>query len=202
MNLEVLKKSSLEAPIVKKGDYYYVVHPITDGVPYITPELLTEVTQAMIPLIQKCGNIDRIVTMEAMGIPLAAVLSLDLDIPFTIIRKREYGLPGEISVEKVTEYSKSKMYINGLKKGDKIIIVDDVISSGGTLKAVLTVLKKMRVDIKGVFIAIDRGSHAKEISSKFGIPITSLINFQFVDGKIIIKKNNTHIDKINSDKIL
>ena len=35
MSLEYLKKSLKEAPIVKKGDYHYLVHPITDGVPEI-----------------------------------------------------------------------------------------------------------------------------------------------------------------------
>jgi adenine phosphoribosyltransferase len=61
------------------------------------------------------NKIDKIVTMEAMGIPLATALSLKLKIPFVIIRKRTYGLPGEIDVEQITGYSKSKLYINGLK---------------------------------------------------------------------------------------
>ena len=59
-----------------------------------------------------------------MGIPLAAALSLKMNIPFIIIRKRSYGLPGEVDVEQITGYSKSKLYINNLKKGDNIIIVD------------------------------------------------------------------------------
>ncbi len=134
MSLKHLEKSLYEAPIVKKGDYDYVIHPITDGVPYITPELLKEVTDEMKKHIKKCGKFDRIVTMEAMGIPLATSLSLDLGIPFTIIRKRQYGLPGEVSVEQVTGYSKSKMYINGLKKGDTIILVDDVLSTRWDVK--------------------------------------------------------------------
>lgn len=187
MSLEHLKKSLHEAPVIKKGEYHYVIHPITDGVPYITPELLKEVTQTMIPLIKKCGKIDRIVTMEAMGIPLAATLSLDLGIPFTIIRKREYGLPGEVSVEQVTGYSKSKMYVNGLKKGDKIVIVDDVLSTGGTLRAVLSVLKQMGVVVKGVFIAIDKGSSARDIRKEFNISISSVIDIDVVDGKVVIK---------------
>jgi len=98
MSLDYLKKSLKEAPIVKKGDYHYVVHPITDGVPEIKPELLKEVTGEMKRLIENCGRIDKIVTMEAMGIPLASVLALEMNLPFTIIRKREYGLPDEVSV--------------------------------------------------------------------------------------------------------
>jgi len=187
MSLKQLEKSLYEAPIVKKGTYDYVIHPITDGVPYITPALLKEVADEMKKHIKKCGKFDRIVTMEAMGIPLASALSLDLGIPFTIIRKREYGLPGEVSVEQVTGYSKSKMYINGLKKGDTIILVDDVLSTGGTLRAVLYVLKEMGVIVKGVFIAIYKGTCKSEIEKIYGVPITTIVDIEVVNGKVVIK---------------
>jgi adenine phosphoribosyltransferase len=172
---------------VKKGEYDYVIHPITDGVPFITPELLKEVTDEMKKHIKKCGKFDRIVTMEAMGIPLATSLSLDLGIPFTIIRKRQYGLPGEVSVEQVTGYSKSKMYINGLKKGDTVILVDDVLSTGGTLKAVLYVLKEIGVVVKGVFIAVYKGTCKEEITKTYSIPITTIVDIEVINGEVTIK---------------
>ena len=187
MSLKHLEKSLYEAPIVKKGEYDYVIHPITDGVPFITPELLREVTDAMKKHIKKCGRFDRIVTMEAMGIPLASALSLDLGIPFTIIRKRQYGLPGEVSVEQVTGYSKSKMYVNGLKKGDTVILVDDVLSTGGTLKAVLYVLKEIGVNVKGVFIAVYKGTCKEQIMKEYNIPITTIVDIDVVEGKVHIK---------------
>jgi len=188
MRLKQLEKSLHEAPIVKKGEYDYVIHPITDGVPYITPELLKEVTDEMKKHIKKCGMFDRIVTMEAMGIPLATSLSLDLGVPFTIIRKRQYGLPDEVSVEQVTGYSKSKMYVNGLKKGDTVILVDDVLSTGGTLKAVLYVLKDMGVIVKGVFIAVYKGTCKEDITRTYGIPITTIVDIDILKGMVIIKK--------------
>lgn len=186
MKFKHLEKSLKEAPVIKKGDYNYVVHPLTDGIPYITPELLTEVTNNMIPMIQKQGKLDRIVTMEAMGIPLATALSLKMNIPFTIIRKRSYGLPGEISVEQQTGYSKSKLYINGLKSGDRIILVDDVLSTGGTLKAVLTVLQKMKVEVKAVYIAVYKGSCKEVISTQYHIPIITLAPIDVIEGKTVL----------------
>ena len=137
--------------------------------------------------IEKCGQIDKIVTMEAMGIPLATTLSLNMNIPFTIIRKRKYNLPDEVIVEQITGYSNSKLYINGLKKGDKIVIVDDVLSTGGTLQAVLTALKKMGVVIKGVFIAVNKGNVAKEIMDESNVSITTLVNIDVIDGRVAIK---------------
>lgn len=187
MNLPLLKKSLLEAPIVKKGNYHYVVHPITDGVPQIHPDLLKEVTQEMLNYIEPYGKFDKLVTMEAMGIPLATALSQKMHLPFTIIRKRHYDLPGELSVEQITGYSKSKLYINGLHSGDTIVIVDDVLSTGGTLRAVLKVLQQSDVVIKGCVIAVDKGNIAADISKESGVPIKSLVTIDVIDGKVIIK---------------
>jgi len=87
----------------------------------------------------------------------------------------------------VTVYSKSKLFINCLKKGDNIVIVDDVLSTGGTLRAVLSVLKQMGVTIKGVFIAVDKGNCAQRISNEFNIQIKTLINIDVVEGDVVIK---------------
>jgi len=137
--------------------------------------------------IEKCGQIDKIVTMEAMGIPLATILSLNMNIPFTIIRKRKYDFFNEVSVEQTTGYSNSKLHINGLKKGDKIVIVDDILSTGGTLRAVLTALKKMDVVIKSVFIAVNKGKVANEIMDEFNVPVITLVNIDIIDGRVAIK---------------
>ena len=185
--MSLLRKSIEDAPIVKKGDYEYIVHPITDGIPEIKPELLEEVVTEMEKHVAKMQPIDKIVTMEAMGIPLAAVLSVRMRIPFTIIRKREYGLPGEVSVQQVTGYSKSTLFINGINKGDRIVIVDDVLSTGGTLKAVLRSLKEIGAVVKAVIIAINKGDALEEIQKNFGISIISLANISINQGKVEIK---------------
>jgi len=188
MTKKILIKTLMESPIIKKGDYQYVVHPITDGIPEIRNDLLNEVVDEMFKRIKKCGKIDKIVTMEAMGIPLATALSLKMKIPFVIIRKRTYGLPGEIDVEQKTGYSKSKLYINGLKPKDKIVIVDDVLSTGGTLSAIIFALKNMGVIIKGIYIAINKGKAVREIIEKYNINLEVIIDIDIVDGKVIFKK--------------
>lgn len=187
MKLEQLYDSLKKAPIVKKGDYSYVVHPITDGIPEIAPGLLREIIEEMVRLVTRYEPFDKFVTMEAMGIPLVTALSLKMNIPFTIIRKRSYGLPGEVSVEQVTGYSKSRLYINGLKKGDTVIIIDDVLSTGGTLKAVLLSLKKIGVQVKGVVIAVDKGDAVQQLRNELDIPIHSLVNIEVQNEEIILK---------------
>jgi len=187
MSIKRLQETLTQVPIVKKGNYHYVIHPITDGIPSIAPELLQGVTDEMYQRIKKYGKIEKIVTMEAMGIPLAAALSLKMKLPFTIIRKKSYGLPDEISVEQVTGYSKAHLYVNGLKRGERIVIVDDVLSTGGTLRAVLTVLKKMEVRVQGAIIAIDKGNVAEKIAQESGVAIETLVKIDVVDGKVVFK---------------
>ncbi|MBP9007849.1 MAG: adenine phosphoribosyltransferase, partial [Methanospirillum sp.] len=83
----ILVNSLLSCPIVKKGEYNYFVHPITDGIPDIDPGLLREIAVGMIRLLD-LTDVKYIVTAEAMGIPIATALSLMTDIPVNIIRKR------------------------------------------------------------------------------------------------------------------
>jgi len=187
MNLSELISSLQKAPIVNKGDYHYVIHPITDGIPHITPSLLKEVTIALKEKIMPYTPFDKLVTMEAMGIPLASSLSLEMNIPFTIIRKRSYKLPDERPVKQKTGYSEATLFINGLQKNDSIVIVDDVLSTGGTLKAVLHTLKQMNVNVKAVFVAVDKGVAANSLSSDTTIPIESLVH-------ISVSEKNVHID--------
>ena len=136
--------------------------------------------------IEKCGPIDKIVTIEAMGIPLATALSLDMNIPFTIIRKRQYGLSGEVCIEQKTGYSKSKLYINGLQKGENIVIVDDIISTGGTLRVVLSGLKDIGVNVKGVIVAVDKGDCDEGADKEFDVQIMSIIKMDINDDGIRI----------------
>ena len=186
--MDILKKSLENAPIINKGKYQYVIHPLTDGIPEIKPNLLKEVTNKMSKIIKKYGRIDKIVTIESMGIPLASVLSLKMNIPFSIIRKRKYGLENEKYVEQETGYSKSKLYLNGFNTGEKIVIVDDVLSTGGTLKAVLKSLNEIGVIVKCVVIAIDKGDSISEIIEENNVDIYTITKIWIKEGKLIIRK--------------
>ncbi|MCR3883739.1 hypoxanthine/guanine phosphoribosyltransferase [Methanotrichaceae archaeon M04Ac] len=161
--LERLKRSLLEAPIYKRGDYNYFIHPITDGVPEVRPDLIREVVTHIIRTANL--DVDKIVTIEAMGIHIGTALSLFTDIPLVIIRKRKYGLPGEIEVSQVTGYSKGELYLNGISPGDRVIVVDDVVSSGGTALATLEALKAAGAEVVDLVAVIERGKGVERLKS-------------------------------------
>lgn len=159
--LPILTQTLKDAPIVQRGDYHYFIHPITDGVPELTPALLSEVADRIIELVDT--NVDRIVTIESMGIPVGTVLAMKTGIPLVIIRKRQYNLPNEVAVHQHTGYSKGELYLNGINKGDRVMIVDDVISTGGTMKAVIRALEIAGAEICDIAIVIERGEGAQPL---------------------------------------
>jgi adenine phosphoribosyltransferase len=182
--LEKLKRSLENAPVVMMGDYEYFVHPITDGIPHMDPEVMKEV----IDRFHNIGHFDcdYIVAPEAMGIPLAVPLSLRTGIPYNVIRKRKYGLPGEVSVHQVTGYSEKELYINGLKRGDRVVIVDDVLSTGGTLSAIIKAFHSMGVKIVDIVIVIEKGDRKKAIEDELGEKIRTLVKVEVRNGKVIV----------------
>ena len=172
--LDRLKGSFATAPVILRGSYRYVVHPITDGIPKVEPAILNGIIDAMA---RDLPEFDLIVTPEAMGIPLATGLSLRTGKPFSIIRKREYGLPGEVKVEQETGYSSADLFINGPARGDRVLLVDDILSTGGTLRAILKALRGMGVKVVAALIAVEKGDGTvrKGLEDEFGMGIRTLV---------------------------
>jgi len=187
--LERLTKSLLEAPIFKRGEYNYFIHPITDGVPEVRPELIREITGHIVRIADL--EVDKIVTVEAMGIPIGIGLSIICDIPLVIIRKRKYGLTGEIEVSQVTGYSKSQLFLNGINKGDRVIVVDDVISTGGTLLAVLKSLNIAGAIVKDVVVVVRRGDGVERLKAE-GYTIKTMVDVEVNESRVtsVTKSDN------------
>ena len=182
--MELLEETLKSCPIVKRGEYNYFIHPISDGVPVMNPQLLREVATKIIKIADM--DVDKIVTAEAMGIPIVTAISLYTDIPYVIMRKREYLLEGEIPVHQETGYSKGELYLNGINKGDKVLIIDDVLSTGGTMVAIIKALERAGAHIKDIVCVIERGNGKEEVKEKTGYDIKTLVKIDVVDGKVMI----------------
>ncbi|AIY89271.1 hypoxanthine/guanine phosphoribosyltransferase [Geoglobus acetivorans] len=173
--LSKLVKSLENAPVIMKGDYPYFIHPLTDGVPELDPDIVREAVSGIIRIADL--DVDKIVTVEAMGIPVAMALSLAVSIPIVVVRKRAYDLPNEIVVDQETGYSKGKLYINGVNKGDRVILVDDVISTGGTALATLKALEKAGAVVKDFVAVVEKGEGANKLREA-GYNVKSLVKIE------------------------
>jgi adenine phosphoribosyltransferase len=181
--MDLLRRSLLDAPIIEKGDYEYFVHPISDGVPMLKPALLREI---VIRIIRKAEieDVDKIVTPAAMGIHISTAVSLMTDIPLVVIRKRQYGLDGEVSLHQTTGYSDSEMYINDVYEGDTVLVLDDVLSTGGTMKAILDALNHIGADVVDVVAVIKKAGPNKLDDTDYSVK--TLINVTVEDGEVVI----------------
>lgn len=186
MALERLRASLQDCPVVKFGDYNYFVHPITDGIPLGRPEVLDEVL-AELSRIGDWSRCDKIVTAESMGFPLASGLSLRVRKPYVFIRKRQYGLPGEISLKQTTGYSRTDMFINSIHRGDRVVFVDDVISTGGTLVSIVKALRSIGAEIADVLIVFEKTREKSRLEAELGLKIKTLLAIDVVDGKVVAR---------------
>jgi adenine phosphoribosyltransferase len=184
MALEHLRESLKETPVVRFGDYDYFVHPITDGIPLGRPEVLDEALTELVR-IGDWSRCDKIVTAESMGFPLAAGLSLRVRKPYVFIRKRKYGLPGEVSLKQSTGYAKTDMFINNIQKGDRIVFVDDVISTGGTLLAIARGLRTIGAEIADILIVFEKTREKARMEKEVGLKIKTLLKVDVVKGKVV-----------------
>lgn len=181
--LERLRQTLVGSPIVKRGEYNYVVHPATDGIPRMEQDALTEIIDELVR-IGKFDQCDVIVTVEAIGIQYVAPLTLRTGKPFNIVRKRRYGLPGESNLKQTTGYSKSDLYVNGISIGDRVIIVDDVISTGGTMRALIQGLRQIGAEIVDVLIVVEKGDGKECLEKEMGIEIKTLVKIEVTEREV------------------
>jgi len=184
VSLTLLRASLAECPVVKLGDYNYFVHPITDGIPLGRPEVLDEVLGELATR-GDWARCDKIVTAESMGFPLASGLSMRVHRPYVFIRKRQYGLPGEVSLKQTTGYSKTDMFINNIHRGDRVVFVDDVISTGGTLYAIVQALRQIGAEVTEALIVFEKTHEKPRMEKELGLTVKTLMAVDVVDGKLV-----------------
>jgi len=94
-------------------------------------------------------GIDKIVGIDARGFVFGAVLAYKLGIGFVPVRKKG-KLPWKTIQETYSlEYGEDTLEIHedAVEKGEKVIIVDDLIATGGTIGATVKLVKKLGADI-------------------------------------------------------
>ena len=184
---ELLRQSVIDAPVVMKGDYAYFIHPLSDGVPQQSAELLAAARDLIHEQVD-WDNVDIILGIEAMGIPLATALSLASGKPLVIGRKRTYGLPGEFAIDQTTGYSKGEIYLNDIGKGDRVLLVDDVVSTGGTLLPILKAIDEIQAIVADCWIIFEKGEGMNYVRERGDWPLNSLVRIKMDGDKVTLSE--------------
>jgi len=97
-------------------------------------------------------KIDIIVGIDARGFILAAALAYKLKTGLAIIRKKG-KLPFKTIAKKYSlEYASEiiEMHQDAIKPGQKVLLIDDVLATGGTMRAAVEIVKKLKGKIVGI----------------------------------------------------
>ena len=102
-------------------------------------------------------NIDKIVAIESRGFIIGAPLAYLLNVGLILIRK-----PGKLPAETIDqdyklEYGTDRIevHVDAIEEGEKVLIVDDLIATGGTAEATVRLVQKMKGDIVECCFIID-----------------------------------------------
>ncbi len=173
MTFPLLERCFLESTVRDVNGYSYFQNPISDGIPRVDPEVLEEAIDGLAGIMPE--DIDLILAPEAMGIPLGAGLSLRTRVPYVVVRKKQYCLPGEIEVLQKTGYSKSRMFVNGLREGMRVVIVDDVLDTGGTLRAVSEAVRRSGAELVRIMVVYSLCEDMEAMGERMGAPVECLV---------------------------
>ena len=139
MTIAGLKRALPICPVNEKLD-------IAGFIMFSDVELTVKVSEE---LLKKCPEFDIIITAESKGIPLAYEMARQSGVKYIVARK---GLklymtdPIEIKVKSITTEKEQKLYLSSSDveelKGKRVLIVDDVVSTGESLSAIQSLVEK------------------------------------------------------------
>ena len=182
MRNEQIGREYLRSIVTKRGDYDYFINPIADGIPLVTKELMDEIAANAEEMIDV--DFDYVLAPEALAIPMATAFTMRTGKPFMVIRKRRYGIPDEIAVEKSTGYEKSvSAYINFVKPGDKVVLFDDVVSTGGTMEAIADALREHCVKVVMAVVVLNKSKDLPALSERLGFLVKAMLDVSVKDGR-------------------
>lgn len=130
------------------------------------------------------SNIDVVMTVATKGIPLAYAVASQLNVPVVIVRRDNKVTEGStVSINYVSGSTKriQTMVLSkrSLSEGSKVLIVDDFMKAGGTIKGMISMLEEFRADVSGIAVLVE----SEEIDERLVDDYLSLVQLSNVDEK-------------------
>ncbi|MFV0280551.1 MAG: adenine phosphoribosyltransferase [Rhodoblastus sp.] len=126
------------------------------------------------------GRIDKVAGMEARGFILGGAVAHQLSAGFIPIRKKGKLPHATVSVAYSLEYGadEMEMHEDAVSRGERVILVDDLIATGGTAEGAVKLLQKMGANIVAACFVIDLPElgGAQKIRD-LGVPVRTLVSF-------------------------
>jgi adenine/guanine phosphoribosyltransferase-like PRPP-binding protein len=155
VNKHLVSNAFDNQPLVHQGKYKFLINSLTEQIPATSAELL----QAAADWIVAAGDFTqatKIAGEEDKGAILVAAVSLATGLPFGMARWYPSGLEGQVSVDFEMEYTSGRLFLNGIEEGDKVVIVDDMISTGGTMLALIEAVQLAKAEIVDIICVAEK----------------------------------------------
>ncbi|GHF51279.1 MULTISPECIES: phosphoribosyltransferase family protein [Streptomyces] len=178
----LLEQVYQDAPTVRSGKHRTTVNEFTDQIPALRPEVLREATERLVELGK--FDSDKILVEEDKGAILGGAVSLAAGLPLAVARWYTYAVGhSSIPVPIDSEYFSGTLYVNGIEPGDRVTIVDDTISTGGTLIALVEAVQAAGATVSEVLVAVEKPQNGgrEKVEKRFGIDVRTLVRIAVDD---------------------
>jgi adenine phosphoribosyltransferase len=135
----------------KKGIAFYDISSIL-----AVPKEFNKIVNKMAIEVKKL-KANTIVGIDSRGFIFAAAVAYKLKLKLVMIRKKG-KLPGKtFSIDYNLEYGNNQLEIQKdmLDKNDKVVIIDDIFATSGTIQASIKLVKKIKANIQGVIVLLE-----------------------------------------------
>lgn len=170
-----------------RREYRYLVNPITEGIPPPSPEMLEWLVGMLDRLAPR--KEDKVVTFEALGVPYATLLAQRRKKQLAIIRKRDFGSPQNLTVRVpyASGFERGNYFVYGLGPGDRVVLVDDMVSTGGSLVPTIGALKRKGVKITDVLCVCEKPQYggSDAVKKRTGVRVKTLFRLAESRGRIV-----------------
>jgi adenine phosphoribosyltransferase len=126
------------------------------------------------------SKVEKVAGIEARGFILGGALAHQLSAGFIPIRKKGKLPHKRVSIAYSLEYGldEMEMHEDAVEKGEKVILVDDLIATGGTAEGAVKLLKQQGADVLAACFIIDLPDlGGADKIRKLGVPVRTLIAF-------------------------
>lgn len=127
------------------------------------------------------AKIDHVAGVEARGFILGGAVAHQLSCGFTPVRKRG-KLPHRTLIEEYElEYGSDavEIHVDAVGEHDRVLLVDDLVATGGTALAAVKLLRRAGADVVGAAFVIDLpGLGGARRLEDAGVPVSSLVSFE------------------------
>lgn len=141
---------------------YYLDKYLFETRPEILRALAREFSIRINDMRLKGERIDRLAGAELGGIPLVTAAALETGLPAVLVRNRK------------KDYGTAKQVEGRLEKGDRVLMVEDVATTGGQALEAVATLKELGAEVVAVIAVIDRQEGARENFEKAGVRFEAL----------------------------